>query len=347
MTKTDPNSHVPIALPDRPPLPDGTSILAADVGGTKTHLAQFDVHNDRLVMVRETVYASKQFHAFSDVIQHFHLDHPLPERLCIAFAGPVQDRKAKATNLDWSIDADALATALGFKEVLLINDLEAGAYGLAALSGSDLVMIHEGQNPPEGNGAIIAPGTGLGEAGLYCNNGALHPFATEGGHTDFAPRTELDWELLRYLQSRFDHVSWERVVSGQGIDNIFQFLTDVKKREVPDWVINRLKNQEPAAAIGAAAKEGCPVCAETIELFVQYMGVEASNLALKMMATGGLFIGGGIIPKVWNDQLQTIFTEHFFHVGRLTPLLEKVPIYLVMNQNSVLLGAGYYGRWFG
>jgi glucokinase len=346
MANTDPKSLVPIALPNHPPLPDGSTILAADVGGTKTHLALFDVHNDRLVLNRETVYASRQFNSFTEVVHDFQAKNPIPDRVSIAFAGPIQDGKAQATNLDWSIDAVALASELGINAVQLINDLEAEAYGLAALTGADLVMIHEGHTPPAGNGAIIAPGTGLGEAGLYWSDNAFYPFATEGGHTDFAPRDQSDWELLQYLQSKFGHVSWERVVSGQGIENIFNFLLDIKKLKIAGWVESRLKSQEPAAAISSSAKDGCPVCTEAIRLFVQYLAVESSNLALKLKSTGGMFIGGGIIPKIWNDDLQTVFMDHFFHVGRLTTLLENVPIYLVLNHKTVLLGAAYYGRWY-
>jgi len=197
----------------------------------------------------------------------------------------------------------------------------------------------------EGNAAIIAPGTGLGEAGLFWDGSALHPFDTEGGHTDFVSRSELDDELFYVLQKKYGHVSWERVVSGMGIVTIYEFLRDVKKREEPDWLKEKINRGDVAGAIGQAAKESCPICVETIRLFVHYLAVEASNLALKMKCTGGLFIGGGIPPKVWNEPLQQHFLEHFFQVGRLRPLLEAMPIYLITNQQTALLGAAYFGAF--
>lgn len=334
---------VPIAFPQRTSMPDGATLMAADVGGTKTILAAFDVRQGDLHLVRETRYPSNQHDSMATFIRHFKGDLPLPTRLSIAFAGPVQDGKAQATNLDWSIDTRQLSAELGIPDVFLINDLEAEAYGLAALTEKDMRTIYAGKTPPAGNAGIIAPGTGLGEGGLYWDGSALHPFATEGGHSDFAPRTPLDWELLQYLQQQYGHVSWERVLSGPGICHIFYFLRDIKKRQPADWVQAKMERQEPAAAIAEAAGEGCPVCAETLELFVRYLAEEASDLALKLKATGGIFLGGGIPPKIWNDRRQAIFLEHFFQVGRLGALLEAVPVHLVLNPKAVLLGAAWYG----
>ena len=338
------NSPVHIAFPKRQPLPMGATLLAADVGGTKTDLGLFEVSYGGLKIVKEALFPSKQFGSLTEGIRHFMGNMPLPERLSIAFAGPVQNGKAHSTNLGWDIDIEQLAGDTGISEVFLINDLEAEAYGLAALKKEELVCIYAGKAGSKGNAAIIAPGTGLGEAGLYWDGDALHPFATEGGHTDFAPRTPFDWELLRYLQNKYGHVSWERVVSGMGICNIYDFLREVKHREEPAWVKEKMKTEEPGAVIGASAREGCPISVETLEIFTRYLAVEASNLALKLNATGGLFIGGGIPPKIWNDSLQAIFLEHFIQVGRLRPLIESVPVYVVLNTKVVMLGAAWYAR---
>lgn len=335
-------SLISIAFPKRPPLPEGGPLLAADVGGTKTQLALFELHDGTPVLVSEAVYPSKQFGSLTEVIRQFSGSSPLPQRLSIAFAGPVQAGKAKATNLDWSVDIKQLSAALNIPQVFLINDLEAAAYGLAALTEQDLLTIYPGKSPSEGNAAIIAPGTGLGEAGLFWDGGALHPFATEGGHSDFAPRNTFDWELLLYLQKQFGHVSWERVVSGPGIHQIYRFLRDVKQWEEPARMKSIFKDQDPAAAIGRGAQEGIPICEESLRLFARYLAIEASNLALKLKATGGIFIGGGVVPKIWNDDLRTVFLEHFFQVGRLRPLIEAVQVRLVLNEKLALLGAACY-----
>jgi len=335
---------IPIAFPKRQSLKEGATLLAADVGGTKTALAWVEIRAGEIAIIRESVYPSKQFPTLLHVIQAFMADATLPERLSIAFAGPVHEGKAHATNLGWDIDIRQLSLETGIPQVFLINDLEAEAYGLAALKEEDLITIYAGDASPKGNAAILAPGTGLGEAGMYWDGSALHPFATEGGHTDFAPRNAFDWELLQYLQQKYGHVSWERVLSGPGICNIYDFLRDVKHWEEPAWLQENMKNQEPGAAIGSGALEGCPICVETLQVFARYLAVEASNLALKLNATGGVFIGGGIPPKIWNASLQTIFLEHYLQVGRLRPLMELVPVHIVLNTKAVLLGAAYYGK---
>ncbi|HNT01115.1 MAG TPA: glucokinase, partial [Candidatus Saccharicenans sp.] len=224
---------VPIAFPKRPLLPEGAPLIAADVGGTKTALAYFEMRSGDLSIVREAIYPSKQFGSLAEAIRQFCGATPLPTRLSIAFAGPVQEGKAKATNLGWNIDAAVLSKELGITEVFLLNDLEAGGYGLAALKKEDLTIVYPGKTPATGNAAIIAPGTGLGEGGLFWDGSALHPFATEGGHAGFAPRDEFDCGLLLFLEKQYDRVSWERVVSGPGIHQIYRFLCDVKNRPAP------------------------------------------------------------------------------------------------------------------
>ncbi|NUO03399.1 MAG: glucokinase [Saprospiraceae bacterium] len=335
---------IPLAFPIKEALRDDTRLLAADVGGTKTDVGLFKRYNGKMILEKEAVFSSKQFNSLSEIIRSFHSEAPLPERLSIAFAGPILDGKAKATNLDWQVDTAVLSHELGIRQVFLLNDLEAKAYGLAALTKKDFRSIYAKKNTAEGNIAIIAPGTGLGEAGLFWDGRMFHPFATEGGHTDFAPRNEFDWELLLYLQQQFGHVSWERVVSGPGIYQIYCFLRDVKHREAPEILQENIEKQDPAAAIALGAKENCPICEETMRLFVRYLAIETSNLALKLKATGGIFIGGGILPKIWNENYGEIFLEHFFEVGRMRPLLEEMPVQLILNPQTALLGAAWYGK---
>jgi glucokinase len=332
----------PVALPKRQPLPPSAFLLAADVGGTKIALALLGIRDGTPIVLKEATYPSSLFGSMTEAIQHF--SDVEPARLSIAFAGPVQNGKAKATNLGWSIDAAVLGKELDIPEVILLNDLEAWGYGLAALTKKDVTTIHSGAALSTGNAAVVAPGTGLGEGGLFWDGHALHPFATEGGHSDFAPRDEFDCELFLFLQKQYGRVSWERVVSGPGIHQIYRFLRDVKNHPPSTKVEENIRTLDPAAAISKGAQEGNDICVETLRLFARYLAVEASNLALKLKATGGIFIGGGIPPKIWNQEIQTVFLQHFFEVGRLRPLIETVPVHLVSNEKTTLLGAGWYGH---
>jgi glucokinase len=340
------NPLIPIAFPHRThPPADGATILAADIGGTKTDMAIFEMKNGAPSLAKEHRYASRDWPSLVDIARDFTQNLPLPQGGCISFAGPIHHGKAHGTNLHWDIDCHEIGDQLGIKNMLIINDLEANCYGLAALTEADLKTIYPIKNSEAGNAAVISPGTGLGEGGLFWDGRAYHPFATEGGHTHFAARNELDWELYLYLQKKYGHVSWERVVSGPGICMIFSFLRDEKGWEMPEILREEFKAHDTAAAISIAASEGCSACAEALRMFTRYMAEEAANLALKLKATGGLFIGGGIIPKIWNEEHHAIFNEHFFEVGRLHPLVETVPVHLILNQKTALWGAGYYGAF--
>lgn len=334
-----------IVFPGKRRVKEGTILLAADIGGTKTDLALYVINKQSFTLLQEDIYESQKWDSFSKMAKDF-IDTAsvVPQRISIAAAGPVRHGKVKLTNLNWMLDADALREELDVEEVLLLNDLEAKAYGLAMLGDGELLQIYAGNTHTEGNGAIIAPGTGLGEGGLFWDGETFHPFATEGGHTDFAPRTELDIELLRYLQRQWEHVSWERIISGMGIYNIYQFLRDAKGLEEPAWLGEKIAASDHSQVIGEHRKT-VKICQESIELFVRYLAIEASNLALKLKATGGIFIGGGITPKIWDDNTKGIFLEHFFQVGRLQPLIEAVPVYLILNNRTAVLGAVYYGSY--
>ena len=336
---------IPIYFPRQQPLSDGHALLAADIGGTKVDMALFKMQNGEPSLVKEFRYASKQWDSMSDIILDFCEDVGVPRRMCISFAGPVMEGKAYGINLHWGIDNEVISQKTGIRTVFLINDLEANCYGLAALTTADLNVIYPGKKKANGNAAVISPGTGLGEGGLFWDGQAYRPFATEGGHTHFAPRNELDWKLFQYLLKKYGHVSWERVISGPGICEIFNFLRDVEKWAVPEHLVSIMDTPDFAAAISAAAIEGCPICEETLRLFSRYLAEEAANLAMKLKTTGGLFIGGGIIPKIWNESHYRIFNEYFFAVGRLHPLVESVPVTLILNPKTALLGAAYYGAF--
>jgi glucokinase len=338
-------SRIPIAFPNPEIAAEGTAILAADIGGTKTDMAVFEIKNQAPALVRERRYASKDWPSLVEIARDFTKEITPPRRFCISFAGPIQQGRAHGTNLHWDIDSRDIDNQLGIRNVLLINDLEANCYGLAALTESDLRTIYPGKTSEPGNAAVLSPGTGLGEGGLFWDGQAYHPFATEGGHTHFAARNELDWELFLHLEKKYGHVSWERVVSGPGICMIFSFLRDEKGWEMPDVLRQEFKAHDSAAAISIAATEGCSACAEALRLFTRYLAEEAANLVLKLKATGGLYLGGGILPKIWSEEHHAIFHEYFFAVGRLHPLVEAAPVRLILHEKTALLGAGYYGAY--
>lgn len=320
------------------------TVLAGDVGGTKTNMALYQVDAGGLKIVKEKRYASKDYPSLTDIIHDF-TGGKLPDRISAALAGPVIDGKSKLTNLSWQLDSKAIGQELKIP-VSFINDLEATAFGLAGLKDNERALIAEGDPQAKGNIAIIAPGTGLGEAGLYWDGQHYHPFATEGGHSDFFPRNEIDVDVYRYLQQQFGHVSWERVVSGMGIKNIYHFLTDSRKEKVPDWLSQRMATEDPAAVISEAAlKQEDPVCGEVMDLFVRYLATESSSLVLKLMATGGLYIAGGIPPKILPLLQHESWAINFDNSGRMHQLSEKVPVYVVLNDKMALMGAAYYGAY--
>jgi glucokinase len=319
-------------------------ILAGDVGGTHTRLAVFTQHERRLCPVVEATYPSRQFADLESLLRQFMAEHPLPiDRACFGVAGPVRRGRVEATNLAWVVEAPRLARQLHVAAVALLNDLEANAYGLAVLAPEDFVTLNAGAADAVGNAAIIAAGTGLGEAGLYWDGTMHHPFACEGGHASFAPNDALQVELLRYLMQEHDHVSWERVLSGPGLHAIYRFLRDTGRGEEPDWLRAQLEQDDPSAAISQAALAGTSaLCAQALDLFVALYGAEAGNLALKFMATGGVFVGGGIAPKILTKLTASTFMQAFVAKGRLRSLLQDIPVRVILNEKAALLGAAYY-----
>lgn len=326
----------------------GKTILAADIGGTKTSLGLFEVRRDTLSLLHETTVPSKGDADFEGIVTKFlEGNSDIPSMLSIGVAGPVSNNQVKLTNLAWELDGSQLQRNFGIGRVVLINDLEATAYGLAGLVQDDVAAIFDRGEPSSGNMTILAPGTGLGEAGLFWDGGAHRPFATEGGHSDFAPQTALDLELYTHLKGEIDVVSWEHVVSGPGIYRIYRFLRDVKKHKEPAWLTENFKNDSnPAAVIShAAIRELDATCIKTMELFVSYMAREATSLVLKHKATGGLLLGGGIPPRIYPLLRKALFRQQFVRNSDMAELLEKVSIKVILNSKAALIGAAYYGAY--
>jgi len=319
-------------------------ILAGDVGGTNTRLAVFDDKGGRLTPTAEATFPSREHGSLESVLRKFTAAHPLPiDRAGFGVAGPVRHGRSDATNLAWVVDAGLVARELGLEVVGLINDLEANAWGIGVLGRDDLAVLNVGAPDAEGNQAIISAGTGLGEAGLIWDGTQHRPSATEGGHSDFAPRNHLEMELLDYLLTQFQRVSVERVVSGPGLLNIYRFLRDTGRGEEPAWLAEKLRDQDPGAVVSQAALDGkSDLCVQALDLFVSLYGAEAGNLALKVLATGGVYLGGGIAPKIIRKLQDPIFLNAFTAKGRLRPLLQTIPVRVILNDKTALLGAARY-----
>ena len=318
-------------------------ILAGDIGGTKANMLLSRYSKNGLETIKECRYSTADFDSFSGILTDFLAGMQQPDKICFSAAGPVLEGKVKFTNLSWNIDSQEISGHLGGKPVVILNDLEATAFGLAALKEEELNVLYKGTNDTPGNIAILAAGTGLGEAALYFDGKSYHPFATEGGHSDFAPRCERDIAVLTFLLTRHEHVSWERLLSGQGIFTIWQFLTEVEKKDAPEWLVDKMKNTDPAPIISQAALEKkCAVCLEAIELFNRYLATEAVNLILKLKATGGLYLAGGIAPKLLSLLNPETWKEVFGSSGRMGQLLKEVSVYVVLNEKAPLMGASYF-----
>src|SRR5437773_11116396 len=326
---------------------DRNLVLAGDIGGTKTNLALFSVHGEKLHAESQHNFPSKRYSGLIPVLQEFLAggDHAI-EAASFGIAGPVVDGKVKTPNLPWMLDTADLRHALKLDAVTLLNDLEAGAYGIFTLENDEFYTLNEGTMRHAGNKALIAAGTGLGQAILYDDGGHFHPLASEGGHGDYAPRDELEIELLRYLIGRFGHVSYERVLSGPGLCNIYRFLKDVRGMEEPSWLTERLSADDPSAVISKAALAGeAAICSEALNLFVSVYGAEAGNLALRAKSVRGLYVGGGIAPKILEKLKDGTFMRAFVDKGRYTDLLAATPVKVVLNEQAALRGAAYYAAF--
>ena len=319
-------------------------ILAGDIGGTGSRFGLFDIRDDQPCPVAIAKYSSRAHSRLEDIVAQFLREHPgRVTAACFGVAGPVLGGEVITPNLPWHIHATSLAQLLGLPQVSLINDLEANAYGAAALPESDFEALQKGVSDHEGNAGIISAGTGLGQAGFYFDGARLRPFASEGGHVDFAPQSDLEIELLVFLRAKFGHVSYERVLSGPGLVNIFEFLRATGRGEEPAEFAAEVATGVSASVIAHAALAGTSSrAAQALDIFASLYGAEAGNLALKMKATRDVLIGGGIAPKIIAKLREPRFIEAFLDKGRMRPLLEKIPVRVILNDQCALLGAALY-----
>jgi glucokinase len=316
-------------------------ILAGDIGGTNARLAFFDVMNGHFRTVAASVFPCREYAGLDQIVSKFVKSTNLhPDAACFGVAGPVLNGRVETSNLPWIIESTRLAEELSLNKTVLINDLEANAWGIAALDPEDVVSLNQVKGNPVGNQAVISAGTGLGEAGMYWDGSKYRVHATEGGHCDFGPRNELEMDLFRYLSGRYGHVSYERVVSGPGLVNIFHFLRDSGRGTEPQWLTDQMVYADPAAAISRAALDGsCALCEQALDVFVSVFAAEAGNLALKALATGGVHLGGGIAPKMLAKLSGPLFMHSFVGKGRMQPLLETMPVKVIINDKAALMGA--------
>lgn len=320
-------------------------ILAGDVGGTKVHLALYDFQNGKLVYTRDQRFPAKDYAGLEAIVKEF-LGAEKVTAACFGVPGPVRDGRLRLTNLPWTLDSRELSASLSIDHVFLINDLEANGYGIAELGPDQIYTLSEGDASQMGNRALIAAGTGLGE-GLLIWNGRSHtPYPSEGGHGDFAPRNEDEIDLLRFLKQKYNgRISYERVVSGMGLTNVYEFLREVRGMEEPAWLAERIAQEDPNAVItelALAAKS--EICEKALDIFVGVYGAESANLALKILSVGGLYVGGGIAPRILEKLKDGAFMKAFTDKGRLSQLLINMPVRVILDSRAALLGAAAYAE---
>jgi len=318
--------------------------LAGDIGGTKTRLAAYAIKQRDCECVKQQKFPSKNYPNLRSIIKKFlETETWRVHRACFGIAGPVRGNISHATNLPWLVDAQQIAHDLCIETVALINDLEAHAYGIKLLPEKEFSILNEGDPSIEGNQAMISAGTGLGEAGIYFDGKHHYPFACEGGHGDFGPRNELEDELLKYLRAKFQHVSYERILSGPGLCNIYQFLIETKREKEKLDLFEEIQRGDSARLISEMGMNQTSfACMQALHLFASIYGSEAGNLALKMFALGGVFLGGGIAPKILEVMKQGSFIENFKKKGRFYDLLSQIPVKVSLNDQTALLGSFHY-----
>jgi glucokinase len=329
-------------------------ILAGDVGGTKVHLALYDFTGGQLHPLRDQKFSAHQFGSLDEIVNKFlsgDENTPATQRdailsACFGLPGPVRDGRLKLTNLPWTLDVRDLSRSLSIRHVFLINDLEANGYGIPELAADKIYILHEGDAGATGHRGLVSAGTGLGEALLIWDGKKHNPIPSEGGHCDFAARSNREIAMLEYLRSKLKgRVSFERIVSGLGIKNIYEFLRDVEKINEPKWLCDRMAAEDPNVVIGECAEDGSSsLCFETMKTFASAYGAEAGNLALKALAVGGIYLGGGIAPKRLNTMQNGFFMQAFLDKGRMSPLLQSIPVRVILDDSCALLGAAAYAE---
>jgi glucokinase len=315
-------------------------ILAGDIGGTKTNLGLFDAGEGSLRLLRQQSFPSKEHTGLEAIVNKFMADEgEQVTAACFGVAGPVLNGQSVTPNLAWIVDSDSVASLLNIESVALLNDLEAMGYGIAELKPDELLPLNQGATI-EGNAALVAAGTGLGVASLFWNGKKLVPSASEGGHVDFAPRDLLEIELLRHMQTKHSRVSVERVLSGPGLFNIYDFLRTSGYGKEDHEIAEAFHTQDPSGVISRAAlAHQCKLCVKALDMFVAIYGAVAGNIALTLKATGGVYIGGGIAPKILEKLKDGTFIGAFMDKGRLSPLLATIPVRVILNDKTPLLGA--------
>jgi glucokinase len=316
-------------------------ILAGDVGGTKVHLALYEFKDGKLKHSRDQKYPAKDYSGLEEIVKEF-LAGETATAACFGVPGPVRDGRLRLTNLPWTLDSRELAANLGIGHIFLINDLEANGYGVAELAPDQIYTLSEGDPSQVGNRALLAAGTGLGEAMLIWNGHSHVPYPSEGGHADFSPRNEDEIDLLRYLKQKYNgRISFERVVSGMGLTGIYEFLREVRGMEEPNWLAAQIAAAvDPNSVItemALAAKS--EICEKALDMFVSAYGAEAGNMALKILSVGGVYIGGGIAPRILEKLKDGTFLKAFTDKGRLSQLLINMPVRIVLESRAALMGA--------
>ncbi|MBI2995497.1 MAG: glucokinase [Candidatus Melainabacteria bacterium] len=321
--------------------------LVGDIGGTKTNIALLETVDKKFKIVLEKNYPSKNHDSLRTIVKEFTTENKNLNIVCACFgvAGPVKDGLCDATNLPWLVDAKKIAEVLNINSnlVWLLNDLEAGAYGIEVLEDKDVFILNEGTEIKHGNKCLLSAGTGLGESIIFWDGEKYKPSASEGGHTDFAPRNKIEINLLNYLINKYGRISYERILSGPGLLNVYEFFKDTTYQNTPTWLLERLKKEDPSAVIaeiGMAKKDEC--CEKALELFTSIYGAEAGNLALTSLATSGVYIGGGIAPKILDKLKEGSFMQAFTHKGRLSVMVSQMPVKVILNPKIPLLGCGNF-----
>jgi glucokinase len=320
-------------------------ILAGDVGGSKVHLALYDFSAGQLVHQRDKRYVPREYTGLEEIVREF-MGADRATAACFGVPGPVRDGRLRLTNLPWTLDSRELTGHLSVEYVFLINDLEANGYGIAELGPNQIFTLSEGDARQMGNRALISAGTGLGECFLVWDGRHHKPYPSEGGHCDFAPRNEDEMDLLRFLRQKYNgRISFERAVSGIGLANIYEFLREVRGMEEPAWLAERMMQEDPNAVITELAMSAkSEICEKTTDMFVSAYGAEAGNLALKILAVGGLYLGGGIAPRILEKLKDGTFMKAFTDKGRLSQLLVNTPVRVILESKTALIGAASYAE---
>lgn len=318
-------------------------ILAGDIGGTKTNLAYFTVEGQQLIPRLVKSYPSQQYQSLNEVVERLLSEHPAEVTgAAFGIAGPVVDGRSRLTNLGWDVDSREVAGILRVNSVGLINDLQATAYGTLRLAPDEKILLNAGVAQQKAPIAVIAAGTGLGESALIWDGKRYRAIPSEGGHTDFGPRNEVEIEMLRFLSKKFQRTSYERIIAGPGFFNIYEFFRSKAEYPEPEWLREKMLSGDPSAGISQAGVEGKDqVCVEVVKTFASLYGAEAGNLALKILATGGVYVCGGIAPKIL-PMIQKHFMEAFTAKGRYSGLMKQMPVYVVLNDKTALVGAAHY-----